>query len=504
MWRLSFGVFLLIAGCTHEHEDTSSTELPTHSVTLWTETSELFMEYPTLIAGEEASFAVHLTWLDEFGPVSEGSLRLSFNSEEGPDVVTTADSPTSPGIFRPAVTVNRSGVYDLVIIVDASQRDTMVVEGVVVHESAEAVGSAAAGKASAEPLVTFLKEQQWNIDFRTEPVIAKSLSGSVRAPGEIIPKLRSEVIVAAPFTGAVEIDRNPQLPVIGTSIMSGQNLAVLTPSSETPDGQENFASRYVDAETDRELAAREYERARRLYEIEAISEKEFQEAEASYRRADAMFVTLNRYADTPQTGGYDFSIPSPIAGTIVETFLVPGRQIRAGDPLFRIINTSVVWLEANLPMSEAGKIKTPQRATFRIPGFDQIFEVNERNGKVISFGSVVDEATRTIPIVFEVANPDEELRIGMYAEVWVSTGADRPVLAIPETALIEEEGRYSVFIHVSGESFAKRFVEPGVYDRGYVEIQKGLSEGERVVTVGAYQVKLASLSTELPEHGHDH
>jgi multidrug efflux pump subunit AcrA (membrane-fusion protein) len=69
---------------------------------------------------------------------------------------------------------------------------------------------------------------------------------------------------------------------------------------------------------------------------------------------------------------------------------------------------------------------------------------------------------------------------------------------------MEEEGRYSVFVHSEGESFVKREVTLGAREKDRVEILKGLEEDERVVTVGAYQVRLASMSSQLPAHGHEH
>ncbi|MEK9139399.1 MAG: efflux RND transporter periplasmic adaptor subunit, partial [Bacteroidota bacterium] len=229
-------------------------------------------------------------------------------------------------------------------------------------------------------------------------------------------------------------------------------------------------------------------------------------------RADATYQTLSKSVTSGTEsstskrteGRYDFTLRSPIAGTVVETFIVPGKQVKAGDPLFRIINTSSVWIKANVPVTEVGKLDNPRRASFRVPGFEEMFQVHERNGRLVSFGSAVDEKSRTIPVIFETTNPDGKLRIGMFAEVYISTGKGISLLAIPESALIEEEGKYSVYVHVSGESFAKRDVEVDGRDQRYVGILKGLSEGERVVTVGAYQVRLASLSTQLPAHGHDH
>jgi multidrug efflux pump subunit AcrA (membrane-fusion protein) len=120
-------------------------------------------------------------------------------------------------------------------------------------------------------------------------------------------------------------------------------------------------------------------------------------------------------------------------------------------------------------------------------------------------GSIVSEASRTVPVYFEFTNPQNLFKIGMFAEV--SLKIDEPVnaLTIPRSAVFDEDGTPVAYVHVEGESFEKRILQTGITDRGYTQVLKGLSAGERVVTVGGYQVRLASMSTSIPTgHGHEH
>jgi membrane fusion protein, heavy metal efflux system len=75
---------------------------------------------------------------------------------------------------------------------------------------------------------------------------------------------------------------------------------------------------------------------------------------------------------------------------------------------------------------------------------------------------------------------------------------------VPTSALVDEDGRAVVFVQLSGETFEKRDLELGIRDGAYVQILSGVSEGERVVTQGAYAIRLASVSTTIPAHGHSH
>jgi RND family efflux transporter MFP subunit len=501
-------IVVALTGCRSTPQDIEPDELPGGgAVTLWTGHTELFMEYPALLVGKEARLAVHLTWLDTFRPVSSGSLRLRFQSTGGAAYVTQTDGPSSPGIFRPTVTFDTPGIYDLTMIVEGDRTDTLHVRAIRVFASADELPSEGTARGIGEEEIPFLKEQQWNTDFRTEAVRTALLRDRVHAHGEIIPRLKSEVIVSAPFTGVVFADENRAMPVTGSRVSKGSKLVVLRPSAQSANEGDHFAARYAQAEHEQILAMTEYQRMQRLYAKEAVPLKLLQEAEARLTHAEAMLATLNRYVQrsSSEKGGSDgFELIAPISGTIVDTYVVPGKQIAAGAPLFQIIDMQSVWLRASVPVTETGRIHSPQDAVFRVPGFEQNFMISELNGKLVSFGSVVDNQTRSVPIIYEVANPDHRLRIGMFAEVLIAAGRERAVTAVPETALMEDEGRYTAFVQISGEAFARRVVQTGVRDHGMVEITSGLTAGERVVTVGAYQVRLASMSTELPEHGHEH
>jgi len=499
-------VSLFIWGCG-KNDSSEEKTVAGGSITLWTEKTELFLEYPALIVGTEARLAAHLTRLSDFKPCIDEAVRFRFKGA-GPEVAEhTVDSSASPGIYRPRITFDRSGAYDLTIMVSGRTTDTLKVGTIQVYPSLEAI-AVEEGSASKEQLITFLKEQQWKTEFRTRQVERRMISQVVRAPGEILRK-DYDVVVSAPFTGTLQPEHNRNIPVVGRYVQRGSVLATLTSAPQTIDGGENFASLYAEAEGGFRLARSEFERAQQLYAKGSISSKEHDEARAGYEKAranlDAFSRSVQRDTVNPQLPGeYNFLLRSPISGTIAEVSYVLGRQFQSGDQFFRIVNTSVVWLLASVPVAEIGRVSHPRRAEFRVTGMSEPFDINERNGRLVSIGSVVDERTRSVPVIFEVANPKGVLRIGLFADVLIKTGMENPVAVVPKTALIEDEGRYSVYVHIEGEAFARREVELGEGEGDWVEIRSGLDLGERVVSVGAYQIRLASLSTQLPAHGHEH
>jgi cobalt-zinc-cadmium efflux system membrane fusion protein len=125
-------------------------------------------------------------------------------------------------------------------------------------------------------------------------------------------------------------------------------------------------------------------------------------------------------------------------------------------------------------------------------------------GRLVYLGTSVDLKTRTVALVYEVPNPDGRLRIGMALTVSVETAHMEEALVVPVAALVDEDGRAIAFVQVSGETFEKRDLTLGIRDGAFVQVLAGLAAGERVVTQGAYAIRLASVSTTIPAHGHAH
>jgi len=116
----------------------------------------------------------------------------------------------------------------------------------------------------------------------------------------------------------------------------------------------------------------------------------------------------------------------------------------------------------------------------------------------------VDPTSRTVPLLYEVKNPDGRLRIGLALTLHVETARIDETLTLPAAAVIDEDAKPIAFVQVSGETFQKRSLKLGVSDGAYLQVLEGIAEGERVVTKEAYAIRLASVSSVLPAHGHAH
>ncbi len=171
----------------------------------------------------------------------------------------------------------------------------------------------------------------------------------------------------------------------------------------------------------------------------------------------------------------------------------------------QILDPASVYIEARVPEVDLGKLAPGLAASFETPDAPgRRNPILSGGGRVVLLGPAVDPSTRTVPIVYEVENPLGRLRIGMAVTVHVETAHVETALVVPRSAIVDEDVRYVAFVQVAGETFEKRDLTLGIRDGDLVQVLGGLEDGERVVTRGAYAVRLASVATSIPAHGHAH
>lgn len=375
---------------------------------------------------------------------------------------------------------------------------------------------ASAENANPAGIVPFLMEQQWLIHMKLAKVQKQSLAKQVTAIGRVIPAASSRAIVA-PSIGGVLSDG--KLPSIGQSVKQGQTLAVLrqTPTAAetaqiaSSNTQLQIETMRLEAEKRRlvqaigeaqarvQQAKAEQERAQRLYERKAYSLRQVQIAETDYKTNQAILEAAEAqkrvFDDSSKITAHQisaqtsFSIAAPISGTIVAVHKTIGEQVAIGEAIFEIVNLDTVWVEAPIFESDLPKLESPSQAVFTTTASP----TKEHTGKIVNVGAVVDEKTRTAPIIFAVANPDKSLKIGMQANLRLNASETVETVIVPKESVLDHEGKKIVYVLLSGEEFQRREVTLGDAYGDKVAILSGLKEGERVVTQGAYQLKLQEL-----------
>ncbi len=482
---------------------------PGASVTHFGERTELFLEFPALVRGEDSRFAAHLNDLERFKPLEKGRVEVVLTGGGAPDERFEVTDPSPVGIFRPVVRPAHASTRRLVLTVESAGRTDRHDLGEV-QVFASVADTVAAGEAEERPgLVPFLKEQQWRTEFSTAPVEEAALRPSVLANGTLRARADGESRIAAPVAGLL-VASGGGFPFIGRQVRAGDVLAALSPKVGGDADPASLELAVTQARLDLELARKDLARLQELASAEAVPEKRVQDARRAVAEGEARLAAGEarkaRFDGTPATGAAGrIMLRSTVTGTLALIGASPGTFVEQGREIFHVVDLDRLWLEVQVPEADVGRIGKPAGAWFEVEGFEQPFEVApERGGRVIGFGGVIDPQTRTAQLVFELPNAQRDLRVGMFARVHVLTGAPVKALAVPVSAVVDDGSEQVVFVEVSGERFERRPVRLGLRDRGRVQVLAGVAPGERVVSRGAYQVRLAAASGAIPQHGHVH
>jgi RND family efflux transporter MFP subunit len=338
--------------------------------------------------------------------------------------------------------------------------------------------------------ITFLKEQQWETDFNVSSAQEREIPYTIEVSGEIIPASGRVAEVSAPVSGLARAEANLSAPSPGERVGAGQAMAVLSPTT-----QDNS---YAQARSRVERLRRDVDRLHRLFDAEAIPEVRLTEARHDLEVAESVLEAMGGESNDD---GYRFIVRSPISGTVQTRHFTPGQRVEAGEPLFEVINSDVVWLRLRIPARHADVVEAAGDAVFSPEGS----QVQFRTSRVVSVASAIDPESRTLPVILAVDNPQNGLKIGQFVQAQLSIGGTRSGVAVPNDAIMHEDGQPVLYVQTGGESFDRRIVVLGPTDGTATLIASGLSAGEYVVTEGAYEVYLSSLgTTEIGDHGHPH
>jgi cobalt-zinc-cadmium efflux system membrane fusion protein len=495
---------LAVLGCSRTPQAAEEESERSYAVTLWSDKTELFMEYPALVAGQTHRFAVHFTDLRNFRPQTDGSVQVELRAADGQTESYTAAAPSRPGIFGVDVSPRKPGKFSMSVVLNApGVQDRHEVGEVAVH--ATAAEAQRAPEQEEVEATKFLKEQQWNLDFATRVVEERKMRESITVPGEVRPRAGGESELTAPVDGRFTVANSVTL---GASVHRGQPLGLVLPSMASMPNRAELESVLTTARAELQLARKARERAERLLAVRAIPAKQLDEARAAEETAEAkhrlaetnlaqMESLRNSAGDAPASAS--FTVRSPISGVIAEVAATPGSTVQAGQRLYRVVATDAVHVLASVPEGEAEHVR-------RIVAGELVLAPDKppiQLGRPLSAGRVIDPATRTIAILFQLPNSNGAVAVGQVVSVRLFTSVAKSASTVPESAIVEDAGQPVVFVQVGGESFARRAVQPGGRESGFVEVT-GLKPGERVVTQGAYLIRLAALSGQVPTHGHVH
>jgi len=209
-------------------------------------------------------------------------------------------------------------------------------------------------------------------------------------------------------------------------------------------------------------------------------------AEAARNRLQLLGMSEEQIGLLEKTGRPQTRITlyAPINGVIAELGVREGMTVMSGAMLFRLVDLSSVWVNAEVPEAQVTWLRPGTTVEARVPSFPgQVFR-----GRVSAILPEVNAATRTLRARVELANPGGKLKPGMFATLAFAPGAGAKALLVPSEAVIRTGERSVVIVAESEGKFRPHEVELGVESGGKSEIRKGLSEGDKVVVSGQFLI----------------
>jgi membrane fusion protein, copper/silver efflux system len=365
---------------------------------------------------------------------------------------TRADAPKKDGPRKILYYRNPMGLPD---VSPEPKKDSMGMDYIPVYED-ETGGPQGAVRISPE------KVQRAGV--RTQKAERRNVSRTVRAPGTVLADETRLGVVTAKFNGFVE---ELYVPSVGEPAKRGQKLMKVW--IESPDILQKQAD-LTSTMTGAGRGGTVHESAERNLRFFGFSD----EAVAEIRKAGRPLRSL--------------TLNVPRDGTVLEKPALVGMRFSSGDTLFRTADLSMVWIIAQVAENDLALIREGQAASVQLKAFPN----ETRQGKVERIYPELNMATRTVPVRIVLPNADGRLRPGLFAEVAFGTDSGETMVAIPDSAVIDSGRRRVAFVAKGEGLFEPRDLEIGARGDGFVEIRKGVDEGEDVVVRGTFLVDAES------------
>ncbi|MCL7744378.1 efflux RND transporter periplasmic adaptor subunit [Guyparkeria hydrothermalis] len=523
---LATALSLPLSGCLdelgHEHdeqgehvdandEDAATDEPPMRAVTTWSRELELFMEFPAPTAGTPGKYITHLTLLKDFSPVMSGPLRYRFERDDGHVEEHVAETIARDGIFLPEIRVEKPGHYQLDLILGTDDEALTVDAG---HVTVTAPGKTITaddhghdhgdgGHGAHGGDIAFLKEQQWRMDFAVRPAFRDYISERLSVPARVEPRPGQNAQATAPASGRLAAPQDGTWKRPGDRVEAGDVLARVLPLS----GAEDVSQLDLDLTQARErvsLARTERDRVQGLFDDGVVAEKRLDQAQSEYRIAQQALerarTRLGQIEGERDQANAAVTLRAPISGVITASPRAAGEVVAANEAVFSLLDDSQVWLKAMAYPGDMTRIKRPGNVLARQAGG----QWQSLPGAELAYIGTRTEENGTVPVVFDIPNPDGRLVPGTAWSAAFSTGTGQMAVVVPKSAILDDDGIEVVIVQHGGEEFERRQVKTGIRSGDRVAITAGLRPGEHVVTEGAYTVLLASRGEQEIGHGHAH
>lgn len=339
--------------------------------------------------------------------------------------------------------------------------------------------------------IHFTPQQAKSAGLTTETVLPGTFQQVIKTSGYVQASQGDEATIVATTNGIVSFI-NPSISE-GAAISSGQ--AIVTISARNILDGDPAAKAKIAYET----AQAEFARAEELVKDNIISVKEYEQIKFRYETAKNAYQ-----AQAANTTAGGVRVASPIRGYLKNRLVSQGEYVSVGQPIATVSQNKRLQLKAEVSENYFASLRSITDANFKMAYNKTVYKLSEMNGRLLSFGKAADGQSFYIPVTFEFDNMGDIIP-GAFAEVYLLSTPRENIISVPVSALTEEQGLYFVYVQLDEEGYKKQEVTIGQDNGERVQVLSGLAPGDKVVTKGVYQVKLAAISSVMPEgHTHNH
>jgi RND family efflux transporter MFP subunit len=402
------------------------------------------------------------------GAVGAAGFWLGGRVHPGPEAVSASatSAASAPKARRLLYYRNPMGLPDTS---PTPKKDQMGMDYIPVYEGEDDAGAAPA----AANQVRIGTEKIQKLGVRIEAAALRTLGRTVRAAGRVEPDERRIHMISPKFEGYVE---RLHVGVTGQPVGRGQPLFdVYSPELVSAQREYAIAERGVQA-----MAGAGADAQAGMKQL----------AESSLARLRNWDLPPEQVNALVQTGEARRTITfrSPVAGIVTEKKAVQGMRFMPGEALYQVTDLSAVWVVADVFEQDIGQVRAGAKATVRIDAYpDKTFE-----GRITYVYPTLKPETRTVPVRVELANPGQLLKPAMFAQVEVQVGDGKPVLAVPDSAVLDSGTRRIVLVQAGEGRFEPREVKTGARGDNFIEVREGLKEGEQVVVAANFLIDAES------------
>jgi cobalt-zinc-cadmium efflux system membrane fusion protein len=295
---------------------------------------------------------------------------------------------------------------------------------------------------------------------------------------------------------------------VGQSVSRGDRLATLS----SPEIAE-IKSAYLAARAEEKLKLAVFTREQGLVEQQVSAQQELDQAQAEYqvaknRAAAARQILLDHgldqstFSQLEETGtpSSDLDVVAPLTGTIVDRDAVVGELVEPGHALFRVARLDSMWLELSVPERQVSQVAPGQEvvATFDLqPGL-------EARGRITWVGSSIDAESRMVKVRAEVANPDRQLRHGMFGRARLAVPPASESIWVPGDAVQYVDQQPFVFARLADDLFELRKVAIAGSAGGRIAVSAGLDPQDAIVVTHSFTLKAELLKSSFGAGCGDH